>query len=359
MPSSGSTIQRMPLVPSTSPPSSPSTPSSGRAAAIRSRIRCSAAWSASETRSVGVLLARDPQLRAAEGVAQQRARLAGDRLGQRAQLAGRHAATAGRCAGQSRARSSWAESEIRRASESGGPTSCTPSGKPSAVKPAGTRHGGLAGVVERAAVGREARHADQRQQPGRPSYSRTRGGRRVNIGVSTTSACVEDPVEPLGVGRGLRRRRRRRPRTGSTCPIRASPRARRESRSRWPISTRLVADARARSARARGCPSSAPSRTRARRPRGRARAAARRSSSTAPRCSSSGCTPSGGSPIEIAIRSRPGSVAAASVSDGPPSLTASMKRRGVGDRAGERAEDGHARGAARPPARSGRGRAAA
>jgi hypothetical protein len=56
VPSSGSTTQRTPLVPAWSPPSSPRMPSPGRAAASRSRISRSAAWSASETRSVGVLL---------------------------------------------------------------------------------------------------------------------------------------------------------------------------------------------------------------------------------------------------------------------------------------------------------------
>src|SRR5215216_5020109 len=53
VPSSGSTTQRSPLVPPTSPSSSPRIPSPGRAAESRSRISASASWSASETRSVG------------------------------------------------------------------------------------------------------------------------------------------------------------------------------------------------------------------------------------------------------------------------------------------------------------------
>ena len=238
----------------------------------------------------------------------------------------RHAATAGRCAGQSRARSSWAESEIRRASESGGPTSWTPSGKPSVVKPAGTDDGGLAGVVEGAAVGREAHHCRRAcAARARPSNSRTRGGRRVNIGVSTTSACVEDAVQALGVGGGLRRGGARHPLRDRRCRSARGPsrgaRAARGGRSRSPCRRR-----RARSARCTGCPSSAPSRIRARSRRGRARAAARRSTRPRRSCSASGLTPIGGSPVETAIRSRPGSVAAASASDGPPSLTASMNR---------------------------------
>ena len=46
--------------------------------------------------------------------------------------------------------------------------------------------------------------------------------------------------------------------------------------------------------------------------------------STAPSCSASGLTPIGGSAVEIAIRSRPGSVAAAAASEGPPSAITSM-----------------------------------
>ncbi len=47
---------------------------------------------------------------------------------------------------------------------------------------------------------------------------------------------------------------------------------------------------------------------------------------TPPSCSASGLTPGSGSPTEIAIRRRPGAVAAASVSEGPPSAIASVKR---------------------------------
>ena len=59
-----------------------------------------------------------------------------------------------------------------RASESGGPTSWTPSGKPSPREPGGHRDGRLAGVVEGAAVGREAHHC--RRGCGRRRGRRTR-----------------------------------------------------------------------------------------------------------------------------------------------------------------------------------------
>ena len=129
-------------------------------------------WSASLTRSVGVLLAEIRRSGDAEGVAQQRAGLAGDRLGERAQLSLRHAATAGRASAHSRACSSWALSENSRASDSNGPTSWTASGKPSPVKPGRDGHGRLAGVVERGAVGRPARLAGQ--SPDAASCRRTR-----------------------------------------------------------------------------------------------------------------------------------------------------------------------------------------
>ena len=66
MPSSGSTIQRRPLVPSLRAPSSASRPSSGRSAASSSSIARSASRSASDTGSVRLDLVSSPSGRPAE-----------------------------------------------------------------------------------------------------------------------------------------------------------------------------------------------------------------------------------------------------------------------------------------------------
>ena len=232
VPSSGSTIQRTPLVPSRSPPSSPSTPSSGRAAAIRSRIRCSASWSASADQVGRRALGGDPQLRPVERIAQQRARLAGDRLGQRAQLAGRHAATAGRCAGHAagllelRRERDQPRLGVGRADELDAEREAV------AGEAGGHGHRGLAGVVEGAGVRRQADHPDEGTDPAAPvelAHPRRPAGEHrrqhhVSVLEDRGSAARRRPRPPL------RRRRRRAP--GSLAPIRASPRARRESRSR-------------------------------------------------------------------------------------------------------------------------------
>ena len=142
MPSSGSTTQRSPELPVSSPPSSPRNPSSGRAAAIRERIRSSAAWSAAETRSVGVLLASTVDRRAGERLEQLRARLAGDALRELAQLRA-HGVAGGRWAGQSRSRSSCAASESSTPSPSGGRDELHASaGSRRRAKPAGTAAAG-------------------------------------------------------------------------------------------------------------------------------------------------------------------------------------------------------------------------
>ncbi len=222
-------------------------------------------------------LARDPQLRAVERVAQERARLAGDRLGQRAQLAGRHAATAGRCDGPvARLLELGRERDeprlgVGRADELHAEREAV------GREAGGHRDRGLAGVVEGAGVGREARVAGERPEAAAAVVlahaQRPAGEHRSQHDV----AFLEDPVEPLGVGRGWAA-------AASASRLRdrrADPREP-AGAAREPLA---VADldapcrrARARSARARGCRASRPSRTRARRPRGRGRAGARRSS---------------------------------------------------------------------------------
>ena len=136
VPSSGSTTQRSPLVPSASPPSSPRKPSPGRAAASRSRISRSAAWSASETRSVGLDLAvtftRSPPNASRSWCPASRATASAISRS----APGLIAADAGRAIRS--ASSSCAASASSVGSPSRGATSWTASGKPSGVKPAGT-----------------------------------------------------------------------------------------------------------------------------------------------------------------------------------------------------------------------------
>ena len=144
VPSSGSTIQRRPLVPGRSSPSSPRIASAGRAAWSRARISRSVCTSASETRSVGVLFALIDEAapavaEASERVAQTGTSLVRDRGGQSQQLVlEAHAANGGRRAVQPMSASSWAESESSVASSSGRPTSCTATGKPSGAVSTGT-----------------------------------------------------------------------------------------------------------------------------------------------------------------------------------------------------------------------------
>ena len=251
MPSSGSTTQRTPLTSRRGRrPPPPARRRPGRAAAIRSRIRRSALWSASLTRSVGVLLdviRRSGPRKASRSSAP--ASRATDSASARSSPV-RHAATAGRCARTTRG-PARAGRRARRAAPrtSNGPTSCTASGKPSGVKPAGTDDRRLAGVVERAAVGRAARLADERS--GRrcvPSYSRTRSGRRVNIGVSTTSLSSKIRFSRSASSAAGDGGRVGDAGAGSRVPIRAMPlRAAREPVAMADLDG-LVAERRARSA---------------------------------------------------------------------------------------------------------------
>ena len=174
----------------TSSPSSPRSASSGRAAARRSRIRRSASRSASETRSVGVDF--DATLRrsaAVEALAQQRARLAGDRLGERESLAAggsrRHRrAVLGPAA---RLLELAAEREqprlaVGRPDELHGEREAVAASSPRAptprAGPCGCRSPGTA---------RTAARVEACAAPPQPSNRADSSGRRVNIGVSTRS----------------------------------------------------------------------------------------------------------------------------------------------------------------------------
>ena len=196
VPSSGSTTQRRPLVPGRSSPSSPMIASSGRAASSRARISRSVATSASETRSVGVLLA----LIASSPSRPNASRSAGaglvrDRGGELD-----HAASGGRRSGQPIAVSSWAESESSVASSSGRPTSWTATGTPAGADLDRHRGGGLAGVVPERQVGREVRHPvqhDRGRQP-EPLADRRRQARQRRR--EQHVVVGEHGADPLAVG---------------------------------------------------------------------------------------------------------------------------------------------------------------
>ena len=94
-----------------------------------------------------------------------------------------------------------------------------------AVKPGGHRDGGLAGVVERAGVGREADHADERPAARAAvvlAHARRAAGehrRQHDVGVRRRSRFRRSASAAA-----LRRRRRPRARAGIAVPIRARPR---------------------------------------------------------------------------------------------------------------------------------------
>ena len=163
MPSSGSTTQRSPLLPFASPPSSPRMPSSGRAAARRSRISRSAAWSASETRSVGLDLA--VTFTSGPANASRSCRPASRATDS---AISRNAITAPASGPPIRSRPRAAPpAPSSVGSPSRGATSCTASGKPSGVKPGRDRRRRLPGVVVGRAVRDEADRAaeDDRRRP--------------------------------------------------------------------------------------------------------------------------------------------------------------------------------------------------
>ena len=156
VPSSGSTIQRSPLLPRVSEPSSPSIPSSGRAASRRSRIELLG-------RDVGLgdevgraALRLDPQL-GLERRAQLGARRAGDLLGELDQSGGTRSA-------HGRAASIWAASATSVASSPGRRDELHGEREAVVGEAGGHRRGRLAGVVEGRAVRHPARVAVERPQ---------------------------------------------------------------------------------------------------------------------------------------------------------------------------------------------------
>ena len=246
MPSSGSTIQRSPLCRASSPPSSPSI------AVVRPARRRGGRGSAARPR-VGL---GDEVGRAALGVT----------IRSSASNAARSCAPAARATASASARScdhsagargpptagaasSWAASESSVASSPGRPTSCTASGKPSSVKPAGTDAAGWPVWLNGRAVRDEARpkplnvHSRAaalvacRSAVGRGEHrrqqdvgvARRRGCSRARVGgllrprprdAAARGIAPADAAEALGAAReplGVRQRRapRRRRRGGS------------------------------------------------------------------------------------------------------------------------------------------------
>ena len=158
MPSSGSTIQRSPLCRACrSPPRRASRPRAGRRAGA-SRISFSAATSASETRSVGLLLV------SIRSVGLRTPRAAGRPPRGRSARRARSRRDVRDAVRPRPLRSICAASESSVASSSARPTSWTASGKPSGGEAGRHRGGRLAGVVEGRAVGHPARVAVERPQ---------------------------------------------------------------------------------------------------------------------------------------------------------------------------------------------------
>ena len=148
--------------------------------------------------------------RAGERVAQLVPRLARDRLGDLAQRRRLTAPPAAARASRARGLELGGEREQRRLAVRRHDELGADSGKPSAVAPPGTDAAGWPVWLNGAAVRHEAHRAGERPQPpSGPRTRRTRGARRVNIGVITSvDPALEDAVERRTVGRGRRLRDR-------------------------------------------------------------------------------------------------------------------------------------------------------
>ena len=136
VPSSGSTIQRRPLVPAVSEPSSPEQPVVGARSEQAVADQPLGGDVGLRDEVGGAALRVDPEV-GLERLAQLRAGRPGDLLGELD-----HAATSGTRSAHGRSASIWAASESSVASSPGRPTSWTASGKPSGVNPAGTEAAG-------------------------------------------------------------------------------------------------------------------------------------------------------------------------------------------------------------------------
>ena len=212
--------------------------SSGRAAISRSRMSVSVATSASLTRSVGVLLdetASTPP-NASRSPAPASAATATARSRSSASLMPRAAAAAPT---QPESASSCAASDSSVASSPGRPTSCTPTGKPSAATSEGTDAAGCPVWFQ------NPRNAVKLTIPlsmtgaGRSSHSPASGGRRVSTGVITTSAWSKISfARARSASSAASARRTSGP--GTRRPSLARPRVLRDSRSGCAIASASV-----------------------------------------------------------------------------------------------------------------------
>ena len=198
VPSSGSTTQRRPLVPGRSSPSSPMIASAGRAASRRARISRSVATSASETRSVGVLLelissarpnaSRSPAP-ASWATAVASASSSSGALTRPAAVGAR----ASRCRSRAAPRARAASPRRRRGRRAG------PRREAVRRRLDGHRRGGLAGVVPDRKVRDEVRHPVEHQRRGQPApladqrRAARQDGRHQHVEV------VEDRADPLAI----------------------------------------------------------------------------------------------------------------------------------------------------------------
>ena len=229
MPSSGSTIQRSPLEPASSPPSSPRKPSSGRAAGSRERISVLAPPRRPPTRGRSACSWPRPARRAAERLQQLGARLAGDLLGELAQA---HGAAGGPVVGPAALALELRGQREQRALAAGRPDELHAEREPVAGEAGRHRGGGLAGVVEDRLVGRVARDAVERPERRAALVGEHRrravDERRREHDVE---AVVEHAADALAVGRLAAPGRGPARRAGSAPPSRMKPRVRRARRS--------------------------------------------------------------------------------------------------------------------------------